>query len=96
MRRCSREAVDRKLLAKHQVAPLAKRQSRITATADPSNLRALDEIRFQTGLQIELVIVEADKLKRAVEAPVESGCRHAQGAHRRSLSTWTCCRDGPR
>ena len=69
----AREAVDRKLLAKHQVAPLAKRQSRITlATADPSNLRALDEIRFQTGLQIELVIVEADKLKRAVEALSES------------------------
>ncbi|MBV2264072.1 MAG: type IV-A pilus assembly ATPase PilB [Thauera sp.] len=69
----AREAVDRKLLAKHQVAPLAKRQNRITlATADPSNLRALDEIRFQTGLQLELVIVEADKLKRAVETLSES------------------------
>ena len=69
----AREAVDRKLLAKHQVAPLAKRQNRITlATADPSNLRALDEIRFQTGLQLELVIVEADKLKRVVEALSES------------------------
>ncbi len=69
----AREAVDRKLLAKHQVAPLAKRQNRITlATADPSNLRALDEIRFQTGLQLELVIVEADKLKRIVETLSES------------------------
>ena len=69
----ARESVDRKLLAKHQVVPLTKRQNRITlATADPSNLRALDEIRFQTGLQLELVIVEADKLKRVVEALSES------------------------
>ena len=69
----AREAVDRKLLAKHQVAPLAKRQNRITlATADPSNLRALDEIRFQTGMQLDLVIAEADKLKRVVDTLSES------------------------
>ncbi|MFU2487399.1 type IV-A pilus assembly ATPase PilB [Thauera sp. WH-1] len=69
----AREAVDRKLMQKHQVVPLAKRQNRITlATADPSNLRALDEIRFQTGMQLDLVIVEADKLKRTVDALSES------------------------
>ena len=69
----AREAVDRKLLAKHQVAPLAKRQNRITlATADPSNMRALDEIRFQTGMQLDLVIAEADKLKRVVDTLSES------------------------
>ena len=69
----ARDAVDRKLMQKHQVVPLAKRQNRITlATADPSNLRALDEIRFQTGMQLDLVIVEADKLKRTVDALSES------------------------
>ncbi|MGD9871610.1 MAG: type IV-A pilus assembly ATPase PilB [Thauera sp.] len=69
----AREAVDRKLLAKHLAIPLLKRQNRITlAVADPSNLRALDEIRFQTGMQLELVVCEADKLKRAVEGLAES------------------------
>ncbi len=69
----ARDAVDRKLLSKHQVAPLLKRQNRITlAVADPSNLRALDEIRFQTGMQLDLVIAEADKLKRTVDALTES------------------------
>ncbi|MCK2089348.1 type IV-A pilus assembly ATPase PilB [Thauera aromatica] len=69
----AREAVDRKLMQKHQVVPLARRQNRLTlAIADPSNIRALDEIRFQTGLQLDLVIAEADKLGRAVDALVES------------------------
>ncbi len=68
-----RDAVDRKLIQKHQVVPLARRQNRLTlAVADPSNLRALDEIRFQTGAQLDLVVVEADKLLRMVETLSES------------------------
>ena len=69
----SADAVDRKLMQKHQVSALAKRQNRITlALADPSNMRVLDEIRFQTGMQLDLVIAEADKLKRVVEGLSES------------------------
>jgi type IV pilus assembly protein PilB len=68
-----RNAVNRKLIQKHQVVPLARRQSRLTlAVADPSNLRALDEIRFQTGLQLDLVVAEADKLVRLAETLSES------------------------
>ena len=69
----SADAVDRKLMQKHQVVALAQRQNRITlALADPSNMRVLDEIRFQTGMQLDLVIAEADKLKRIVEGLSES------------------------
>lgn len=58
-----KDAIDRKLIATHKVIPLHKRGNRISvAIADPTNLRALDEIRFQTGLTIDLVIVEATKL----------------------------------
>ncbi|MFN3986513.1 MAG: type IV-A pilus assembly ATPase PilB [Rhodocyclaceae bacterium] len=68
-----KDAVDRKLISKHLVVPLIKRQNRITiATADPSNLRALDEIRFQTGLQVDLVIAEADKIGQVIERMSES------------------------
>nr|MBL8457295.1 type IV-A pilus assembly ATPase PilB [Zoogloeaceae bacterium] len=68
-----RDAVDRKLVSKHQVIPLVKRQNRLTiATADPSNMRALDEIRFQTGLQVDLVVAEADKIAQLVEKLSES------------------------
>ena len=69
----SADAVDRKLMQKHQVVALAKRQNRITlALADPSSMRALDEIRFQTGMQLDLVVAEADKLKRVVDGLSES------------------------
>lgn len=56
-------AIDRKLMQAHQVIPLTKRGNRISvALTDPTNLRALDEIRFQTGLAVDPVVVEASKL----------------------------------
>lgn len=68
-----RDAIDRKLMSKHQVVALGKRQNRLTvAIADPSNMRALDEIRFQTGMQVDLIVVEADRLARLAESLTES------------------------
>ena len=68
-----RDIVDRKLMSKHQVVGLTKRHNRVTlAVADPSNMRALDEIRFQTGLQLDLVIAEADKLGRLIDSLLEN------------------------
>ncbi|MGE5769852.1 MAG: type IV-A pilus assembly ATPase PilB, partial [Betaproteobacteria bacterium] len=46
-------AIDRKLISAHKVIPLNRRGNRLSiAIADPTNLRALDEIRFQTGLGV--------------------------------------------
>jgi type IV pilus assembly protein PilB len=57
--------VDSKLLAKHRVLPIALRGNRLfVALSDPSNLQALDDIKFQTGLIVEAVVVEDDKLGR--------------------------------
>jgi type IV pilus assembly protein PilB len=57
--------VSDKLLAKHRVLPLVRRGKRLfVAVSDPTNLHALDEIKFQTGLSIEAVVVEEDKLQR--------------------------------
>lgn len=62
-----RDAIDRKLMKAHQVVALLRRGNSITvALADPTNLRALDEIRFQTGLVVEPVVVEGDKLAALV------------------------------
>ena len=56
-------AIDRKLIATHKVIPLYKRGNRLSiAIADPTNLRALDEIRFQTGLAVDPIVVEEAKL----------------------------------
>jgi len=64
--------VSDKLLAKHRVLPLMKRGKRLfVAVSDPTNLHALDEIKFQTGLSIEAVIVEEDKLQRIASKAIE-------------------------
>jgi type IV pilus assembly protein PilB len=66
-------AIDRKLIAAHQVIPLHKRGNRISvAIADPTNLRALDEIRFQTGLAVDPIVVEYPKLIPLVSKHAES------------------------
>jgi len=57
--------VDAKLLAKHRVLPITQRGNRLfVALSDPSNLQALDDIKFQTSLIVEAVVVEGDKLGR--------------------------------
>jgi type IV pilus assembly protein PilB len=68
-----KSAIDRKLIASHRVVPLHKRGNRLAiAIADPTNLRALDEIRFQTGLAVDPVIVEENKLAPLVAKLSES------------------------
>ncbi len=58
-------SVDPKLLSKHRVLPIAQRGNRMfVALSDPSNLQALDDIKFQTSLIVEAVVVEDDKLGR--------------------------------
>lgn len=69
--------IDAKLMQKHRVAGLYKRGNRLfVATSNPENLQGLDEIKFKTGLAIEPVIVEDDKLgafiKKASEASPET------------------------
>jgi type IV pilus assembly protein PilB len=64
--------VSDKLLAKHRVLPLVRRGKRLfVAVSDPTNLHALDEIKFQTGLSIEAVVVEEDKLQRIGTKAIE-------------------------
>jgi type IV pilus assembly protein PilB len=65
-------AVSQKLMQKHRVLPLMKRGKRLfLAVADPTDLHALDEIRFQTSMSIEFVVVEDNKLQKAVEASID-------------------------
>jgi type IV pilus assembly protein PilB len=64
--------VSEKLLIKHRVLPVFRRGKRLfLAVADPTNLHAIDEIKFQTGMGVEAVVVEDDKLQKAVDKAVE-------------------------
>jgi len=65
--------VDEKILRRHHVLPLFKRGSRLyVGIADPTNLQALDEIKFHTGLGTEAILVEEDKLAVAIEKCLEA------------------------
>jgi type IV pilus assembly protein PilB len=69
----AKDAIDGKLMLKHQVVGLSKRGNRISvALSDPTNLRALDEIRFQTGLAVDPIVVEIDKLTQLLAKLNES------------------------
>jgi len=63
-----KELVDEKLIQKHHALPLYKRGNRLyIAISNPSNLSAIDEIKFHTGINTEAILVEADKLSKLIE-----------------------------
>ena len=66
-------AVDKGLIEKHRVLPLVKRGTRLfVGIADPTNLTAIDEIKFQTSMRIDPVVVEQDKLEERVAKALEA------------------------
>lgn len=63
-----KELVNEKLIRKHRALPLFKRGSRLfLGVSDPTNLQALDEIKFNTGLTIEAVVIPEDRLGTAID-----------------------------
>jgi type IV pilus assembly protein PilB len=60
--------VEEKLIQQHKALPLFKRGNRLfVGITDPTNLRALDEMKFQANLPVEPVIVPEDQLDKAIE-----------------------------
>jgi type IV pilus assembly protein PilB len=66
-------AVSQKLIVKHRVLPLVKRGQRIfLGISDPTNLQAIDDIKFATSLRIDPVVVEQDKLEEKITKAIEA------------------------
>ena len=66
-------SVDQKLVNKHRVLPLVKRGQRLfLGISDPTNLQAIDDIKFQTSLRIDPVVVEQDKLEEVIVKAIEA------------------------
>jgi type IV pilus assembly protein PilB len=60
--------IDAKIVSTHRVVALGKRGNRVfVAMSDPSNEQVLQEVKFATGLSMEPVVVEDDKLERFVK-----------------------------
>jgi type IV pilus assembly protein PilB len=61
------------LIKKHHALPLFKRGKRLfVAVSDPTNLQALDEIKFAVGMNTEAILVEEDRLAKAIETALEA------------------------
>jgi type IV pilus assembly protein PilB len=67
------KVVDEKLVRKHNALPLYKRGNRLfIAVSDPTNIQALDEIKFNTGLSTDAILVDDAKLRAAIDKYLES------------------------
>lgn len=65
--------VDQKLIQAHHALPISRRGNRLfLAVSDPTNIQGLDEIKFHTGLAIEAIVVEEEKLARIIETVQEA------------------------
>lgn len=68
-----KDIIDKKLVGSLRVLALRKRGNRLAvAVSDPTNTHALDQIKFQTQLAVDVIVVEHDKLMRHVEAQAQS------------------------
>ena len=69
--------IDAKLMQKERVIALAKRGNKISvAISDPTNTHSLDQIKFQTELSVEPVIVEHPVLVQLIEKLSQSAEQH--------------------
>ena len=76
--------VSEELIQRHHALPIFKRGNRVyIGVSDPTNLQALDEIKFHIGANTEAVLVEETKLARAIEkalAAQDSGLAEMQSS----------------
>jgi len=74
------DQVDAQLIEKHHLLPIFKRGNRLfLAASDPTNQEGVKEFQFHTGLAIELILVEEDKLSQTLEE-VSRSAEEAMGA----------------
>ncbi len=68
-----KDIIDRKLVASLRILALRKRGNRLAvAVSDPTNFQALDQVKFQTQLALDVVVVEHDKLVKLIESTSQS------------------------
>ncbi|HLB31882.1 MAG TPA: type IV-A pilus assembly ATPase PilB [Gammaproteobacteria bacterium] len=60
------------LIKKHHALPIFKRGKRLyVAVSDPTNLAALDEIKFAVSMNTEAILIEEDKLSKIIDKTLE-------------------------
>lgn len=67
------KVVDQKLMQSQRIIALAKRGNKVSiAISDPTNIQALDQIKFQTELVVEPIVVQHDLLVALLDGLAKS------------------------
>ena len=70
--------IDSKIVTNRRIIPLGKRGNRVfVGMSDPSNEQVLQEVKFATGMTMEPIVVEDDKLAVMVRKLTESSASKA-------------------
>lgn len=68
-----KQVIEDELLVKHQVLPLALKGNHLhLAISSPTNLAAIDEIKFHTGYLVHPLVVAEEKLHKLLNASLET------------------------
>lgn len=75
-----KDLVSEKLALQHRVLPLYKRANKLyVAISDPGNHQAITDVQFSTGMTVEPLLVEDDKLGKAIDKLYESATGGLEG-----------------
>ncbi len=70
------DVIDKKLVGSLRVLAVRKRGNRLAvAVSDPTNVQALDQVKFQTQLALEIIVVEHDKLLKLIESSSQTAAQ---------------------
>ena len=65
--------ISEELIIRHKALPLFKRGNRLfVGLSDPTNLRALDEIKFQSNHTVEPILINEEQLGRIIESALNA------------------------
>ena len=68
-----KDVVSPSLIEKHRILPLFQRGNRLfVAQSDPSLIGAIDEIKFNTGMTVDTILVEENKLSAVLEKVISA------------------------
>ncbi|MFO1494650.1 MAG: type IV-A pilus assembly ATPase PilB [Lysobacterales bacterium] len=80
IRQCPIKAIEPGLIEKYRAVPLYKRGNRMfIGIADPTNDRALEDIKFQSKMLVEPVIIDDNTLTRLIEQALSQGDTMPEG-----------------
>ncbi len=72
----AKDTIDKKLVGSLRVLALRKRGNRLAvAVSDPTNAQALDQVKFQTQLVLDVVVVEHDKLLGMIDSTSQNATK---------------------